>query len=396
MGFIAVLVLTTLAIAGSAAFFSVYGLANIFEGAFWPVVIMATSLEAGKLVAASYVYRFWDNITFLMKAYLITAILVLMLITSAGIFGYLSAAYQQDSIPLKEMQTQIQLIDDRKKELNKLKQERYDELARLDAQIDAIPGNHSTNRRKMRQAQQDQRDNINADLKKYNAEIDRITQDQHKLKNQVIKQEAHTGPIVFIAKAMGNDIDDATKWMIFLIIFAFDPLAVALTIGTNNVMLRRQSEKKEKEEKDHQEEIHKEELDFELRKEAAKEAIVKEAEEKMAKAEQMIADAAEMAEVAHEEAERIRNEERAKLDQHRMETRPEIAKPVMPGVPVQPVQAGEPEPKVDSVEQLKGILDEMNSKKELTPAEKEEKSMIEEMLAKKHVKEKIRNPNANS
>ena len=80
MIFIIILILTTLAIAGSAAYFSIYGLAAIFSGIFWPVILMGTSLEAGKLVAASYVYRFRDSISRVMKIYLISAILVLMLI----------------------------------------------------------------------------------------------------------------------------------------------------------------------------------------------------------------------------------------------------------------------------------------------------------------------------
>ena len=88
MGFIFILILTTLAIAGCAAFFSIYGLAAIFSGIFWPVVLMGTSLEAGKLMAASYVYRYRDSISRTMKAYLISAIFILMVITSAGIFGY--------------------------------------------------------------------------------------------------------------------------------------------------------------------------------------------------------------------------------------------------------------------------------------------------------------------
>jgi hypothetical protein len=243
MFFITLLILTTLAIAGSAAFFSIYGLAQIFTGSFWPVVIMASSLEAGKLISASYVYRYWKKIGFLMKTYLITAIFILMLITSAGIFGFLSSAYQQDVLPLEEMETRITLFEERKLEIADLKQERISQRARLDAQIDAIPGNHSTNRRKMREAQKGERDQIDLDLKQFAIELQTTTSEHHKLKTAVIQQKVHTGPIIFIAEAFGRDIDDATKWMILLIIFAFDPLAVILTIGANIAIIDRSKEK---------------------------------------------------------------------------------------------------------------------------------------------------------
>ena len=109
MIFIVLLALTTLAVAVSAAFFSVYGLAHLFTGAIIPVIIMGASLEAGKLMAASYLYRFWDKTHWFLKTYLCTAVVILMLITSMGIFGFLTAAYQQDTLPLAEMQQKIEL-----------------------------------------------------------------------------------------------------------------------------------------------------------------------------------------------------------------------------------------------------------------------------------------------
>ena len=239
MIFIAILLLTTLSIAGSAAYFSIYGLAAIFSGAFWPVVIMASSLEAGKLVAASYVYRYRKKISFLMKTYLISAIFILMIITSAGIFGFLSSAYQEDVLPLEEMETQIELYEGRKIELDQLKLERIEQRSRLDAQIDAIPGTHSTNRRKMRESQKEERAQIDADLKRFAIELQTASEERNKLKTQVIQQRVHTGPIIFIAKVFDREVDDATKWMIILIIFAFDPLAVILTIGANIAILER-------------------------------------------------------------------------------------------------------------------------------------------------------------
>lgn len=243
MFFLVVLVLTTLSIAGSAAFFSIYGLAQIFTGSFWPVVVMASSLEAGKLVSASFLYRYWSKIGFLMKTYLFTAIFILMVITSAGIFGFLSAAYQQDILPLEEMETQIEVYEGRKTEIDQSKVDLLAELARMDAQIDAIPGNHSTNRRRMRESQEADRERVRSELARLASEFQVITTEQGELRKQVLSQAVHTGPIIFIAEAFGREVDDATKWMILIIIFAFDPLAVILTIGANIAYVERRGGK---------------------------------------------------------------------------------------------------------------------------------------------------------
>lgn len=239
MFFIAILALVTLAIAGCAAAFSVYGLASLFTGAFLSVTIMGASLEAGKLVAASFLYRYWKDLSVLMRTYLFAAIIILMGITSMGIFGFLSAGYQEDTLPLKEMESQISLFDEQIKSVKELKQERLDQLNRLDAQIDAIPGNHSTNRRKMRKAQVAERTQIDTDLKLYAEEIQKLLAEQHKVKSKIIVQRVHTGPVVYIAKVFGAEIDDATKYIIFALIGVFDPLAVVLTIGLNMAILKR-------------------------------------------------------------------------------------------------------------------------------------------------------------
>ena len=228
MGFIIILLLTTLSLAGSAAFFSIYGLAQIFAGSFWPVVVMASSLEAGKLVSASYVYRYWKQISFTMKTYLMSAILVLMLITSAGIFGFLSAAYQTDTLSLKEIESQVMLLEEEKAELRERKKQ-------IDDNIASINPNYITKRMELIET-------LSPETDKINNRIPVVTAELFKLKSQKITEESHWGPSIYIAKVFDQDTDDATKWMILLIIFAFDPLAVALTIATNNAMMRRTGE----------------------------------------------------------------------------------------------------------------------------------------------------------
>lgn len=229
MLFAFVLLITTLAIAGSAAGFSIYGLANIFGGAFLSVVAMGISLEAGKLVAASYLYRFWDETSRWLRIYLFGAIFVLMVITSTGIFGYLSAAYQSDTLPLKEIQVQIDQLKQEKQQLE-------DRKAEMDRQITELPNGWITARQRLMES-------FKPEFERINDRLPGITEDLHKLQQKIIQTKVHTGPITYIADAFGAKVDDATKWIIGLLIIVFDPLAVALTIATNKVYITRREEK---------------------------------------------------------------------------------------------------------------------------------------------------------
>ena len=106
------LVIVTLAIASAAAYFSVYGLAQLFSGAMWSVVIMGSSIEAGKLVAASFLYRYWTKIGLALKSFLLASVAIVMIVTSVGIFGFLTSAYQKDTLPLQEMEQRIVLLQE--------------------------------------------------------------------------------------------------------------------------------------------------------------------------------------------------------------------------------------------------------------------------------------------
>jgi hypothetical protein len=228
MFFILLLAASAIAIAGSAAFFSVYGLANTFSGVFWSVVVMGASLEAGKLVAASYLYRYWTVTNAWLKTYLMAGVLALMILTSGGIFGYLSSGYQTDVLPLKQIETQVQLLDEEKQRMLDRKRE-------IDKQITQMPENFITARiRLMREFQEEQ--------KAVTERIKALDNETLELKKQLIKIEAHIGPITYIAKAFDLNTDDATKWLVFLIIFAFDPMAVALTLAVNVAIRRREEE----------------------------------------------------------------------------------------------------------------------------------------------------------
>lgn len=231
MFFIILLMLSAFSIAGSAAYFSVYGLANTFHGTFWSVVIMGGSLEAGKLVAASYLYRFWTKTQFVLKSYLMVGTLALMILTSTGIFGYLSTGYQTDALPLKQIEQQVKLLDEEKARLIVRKQQ-------IDTQIANLPSDFSKGRLKLMKGFQTEQEQTTS-------RISQLDKDLLELKTKVIQTEAHIGPITYIAKAFDLDTDDATKYLVYLIIFVFDPMAVALTLALNIALRERKKEKED-------------------------------------------------------------------------------------------------------------------------------------------------------
>ena len=230
MAFLLILLLTTFSIAGSAAFFSVYGLAHIFSGSFWAVVFMGSSLEAGKLVSASYLYRYWNTTGWALRTYLMSAVLLLMVITSTGIFGYLSAAYQTDTLDYKKVESELSSLVTEKEELTKRKTE-------IDKQISQLPPDYVSARQRLMKSFSSELDHINKRLPEITTQLQQASQ-------QKIQVQAHTGPITYIASAFGATVDDATKWIVLMLIIVFDPLAVALTIATNKVVLELREEKK--------------------------------------------------------------------------------------------------------------------------------------------------------
>ena len=153
--------LSALLIAFSAAFFSVFGLSKLFAGAELSVIIMAGSLEFGKLVAASFLYRYWDKINFLQKFYMTFATIVLIIITSAGIFGFLSNAYQGATVEFEKESTNLIFKEDRLKQLQEDKVYLKEELQNA---IEELPDNYRTARRKLREDYQPQIAEINKQM----------------------------------------------------------------------------------------------------------------------------------------------------------------------------------------------------------------------------------------
>ena len=221
--------LSALLIAGSAAAFSVHGLAKLFSGAFLSVVLMAGSLELGKLVTASFLYRYWDMINWFQKVYMTIATIVLVFITSAGIFGYLSNAYQGATLEFEKQSTELIAVEER---IEQLEEDKVFLKEELSVAISELPDNYITAKRKLRE-------DYNPQILMVNEEILDYKKTRADLEIQLVSTGVDVGPAIYLARTFGTDIDTVVKFFIFILIFVFDPLAVMLVIAYNQALIDR-------------------------------------------------------------------------------------------------------------------------------------------------------------
>ena len=252
MNWLKVLVgLSAILVAGCAAYFSVTGLGVLFAGASVSVMVMAGSLELAKLVAATYLKQEWDTLKGFNKWYLTISVATLMLITSAGIFGYLSNAFQQQNLGLQKIerdiavyQTQITKNDGEisryTTQLNNQQNIRNSQEANLSKQIDK---DKSTSRvsQMIRTADKEIASvskRIDELTKQNNVALDSI----NAIKNNNIELEREVGGFRFVAEAFNVPLNTVVKFFIFIIVIVFDPLAVALIIAFNGLIMKRKEE----------------------------------------------------------------------------------------------------------------------------------------------------------
>ena len=224
--------LAALLVAGSAAYFSVFGLSKLFAGAAGSIVIMAGSLEFGKLVSASFLYRYWDTTNQWLKIYLLIGVITLVVITSAGIFGYLSNAYQGATVNFEKQTTALFYKEDRLEQLEEDKSYLKDEL---EQSIASLPDNYITAKRKLRE-------DYNPKVLAVNDEILKIKQEIGDLKVELIETGVDVGPAIYLARVFGTDVDTVVKFFIFILIFVFDPMALAMVLAWNTAIGRKSFE----------------------------------------------------------------------------------------------------------------------------------------------------------
>lgn len=222
--------IAALLIAGSAGFFSVFGLSKLFAGAAFSVIIMAGSLEFGKLVTAAFLYRYWDKVNLFQKTYLMTAVVTLVLITSAGIFGYLSNAYQGATVTFEKQSNLLLSNEDRLEQLLEDKEFLKEEL---EVQVNDLPENYITAKRKLREE-------YNPRIQSVNDEILRVKGVIGDLKVELVETGVDVGPAIYLARTFDTDVDSVVKFFIFILIFVFDPLAVMLVVAFNQALLLRE------------------------------------------------------------------------------------------------------------------------------------------------------------
>ena len=243
MIFASLLFLTGITLSAVAIYYSVIGLTSIFAAAFWPVVVMGTTLEISKLVAASWLKAYWEDIPRFMKIYMSIAVVVLMIITSMGIFGFLSKAHSDVGLVSGDVQAKISVYDE------KIKTERENidaarkALAQMDDQVNERLSRSTDDRGaeravQIRRQQQAERTRLQNDISRSQGAIARLNEERAPIAAEVRKVEAEVGPIKYIAALIYGDnpdaniLEKAVTWVILIIVFVFDPLAVLLLLGS--------------------------------------------------------------------------------------------------------------------------------------------------------------------
>ena len=268
--------LAALLIASAAAFFSVTGLSKLFAGASTAVILMASSLEFGKLISAGFLYNYWDKINKALRTYLLVGVFVLILITSAGIYGFLTSAYQVTADQLGVVDKQVELVELKKERFQEQldgytseKKQLAESISELSKGLsnnviqykdketgEIITTTSSSTRRALERQLNDAKSQRESVSKKIEVLSDSITSLDIKVLNiqQSSEVAGEVGPLKFIAEATGKPMNTIVNWFALFIVFVFDPLAVTLVIAFNTAM------KVDKGEKDKKKVVEKREL----------------------------------------------------------------------------------------------------------------------------------------
>jgi hypothetical protein len=233
-----------LSLSALAAYYAVMGLIAIFAAAVVPIALMGSLLEASKLVVASWLYRSWNEIPRLMKTYFTIALVVLMLLTSMGIFGFLSKAHLDQAVPSGDVAAKLALIDEKiKTEKENINASRK-ELSQLDAQVDqtiarTTEASGAERAISIRRNQQKDRARILSEIGSSQTKIAKLNEERAPIASEVRKIEAEVGPIKYIAALIYGDnpeedvLEKSVRWFIIMIVIVFDPLAVLLLVAAN-------------------------------------------------------------------------------------------------------------------------------------------------------------------
>jgi RecA/RadA recombinase len=233
--------ITALSLSGVSAYYSIIGLTAVFAGSYWPVVIMGSTLEIAKIIATSWLYKNWKSSPFLLKTYLSFAIIILMTISSMGIFGFLSKAHIEQNLQIQTGDAdQIQIVQSN----IDTEQSFIDDLNKQISQIDAAVSKMTDKGQAQSSLQAaDKQRKIRDDLTKQKTQhvesLSSFKTEKVKLESSVKKTEAEVGPVKYIAAAIygtsgPENLELAVRWVIILLVIVFDPLAVVLLLAANH------------------------------------------------------------------------------------------------------------------------------------------------------------------
>ena len=238
---------TALIISLSAAVYSILGLTAIFAAAFWPIVIMGGSLEFGKIITTLWLHKYWDRAEIQYKLYLCSAVAILMLLTSMGVFGFLSKAHLDQAVPSGDIQAQVQIFDDKiQTQKDNIKTARA-ALSQMDSAVDQTMGRSNDEKGAdkavaIRRSQARERTALQNDIAKAQTEIARLQEQRAPVASQARQVEAEVGPIKYIAALIYGDnpdanvLEHAVRWVIILIVIVFDPLALTLLLAATKTL----------------------------------------------------------------------------------------------------------------------------------------------------------------
>ena len=235
---------TAVALSVVSAYYSIAGLTAIFAAAVIPIMIMGGVLEFAKLVVASWLYRTWKHVPIIMRAYFTCALIILMSLTSMGIFGYLSKAHLDQAVPTGDVASKIEIIDQKLKTEKENVESARNAIKQLDAQVDQAIGRSDNTQGversvQIRRGQQKERSALLADIGSAQTRIARLNEERAPIAAEFRKVEAEVGPIKYIAALLYGDnpdqgiLEKAVRIVIIMIVIVFDPLAVLLLMAAN-------------------------------------------------------------------------------------------------------------------------------------------------------------------
>ena len=236
-----------------AAYYSVVGLAVIFASAMIPVIVMASTLEAGKVVATSWLYHNWNTAPRFIKYYLAVAVIVLMFITSMGIFGFLSKAHLDQSLISGDATTKLAIYDEKIKTAKENIEAARKQLKQMDEAVDQTMARSSDEKgaeraNSIRRSQQRDRSALAKEIETNQRIVVTLNEESTPIRAEVRKVEAEVGPIKYIAALLYGDnpdqniLEKAVRWVIISIVFVFDPLAIMLLLAANHSIYNRPKE----------------------------------------------------------------------------------------------------------------------------------------------------------